>query len=107
VEFEFRAPDFVLSPRHLLNFNVSVLPKRTEFANINSLVPQSASSNYGPNGVAASVSDAYQIESGASSFMRSMNCPPEAWGIVLNQRLGHRSDLVNAKTKSSENSLKM
>jgi hypothetical protein len=54
----------ILSPRHLLDVNVNVFPLRREFANINALVPQSASSDYGQNGVSVGISDSYQFSSG-------------------------------------------
>ena len=55
----------ILSPRHLLNINVNVFPLAQQFANINTLVPQSASADYGRNGATLSVSDSYQFSSGA------------------------------------------
>jgi hypothetical protein len=54
----------ILSPRHLLDVNLNIFPLRREFADINSLVPQSASSNYGQNGVSIGISDSYQLSSG-------------------------------------------
>src|SRR5438309_8758278 len=55
----------ILSPRHVLNFNVNVFPLELEFANINALIPQSASTNYGRSGVSIGFSDSYQFVSGA------------------------------------------
>lgn len=55
----------ILSPRHLLAVNVDTFPLRTQFADINSLVPQSASSNYGQKGVSVGATDSYQFVSGA------------------------------------------
>ncbi len=54
-----------LSSRHLLSANIDVFPQRRQFANINSLVPQSASSNYGQKGASIGVSDNLQFSSGA------------------------------------------
>jgi hypothetical protein len=54
----------IVSPRHLLDVNLNVFPLRTQFANINALVPQSASSDYGQNGVSVGISDSYQLSSG-------------------------------------------
>jgi len=54
----------ILSPRHLLDVNLNIFPLRREFADINALVPQSASSNYGQNGVSVGISDSYQFSSG-------------------------------------------
>lgn len=86
----------ILSARHLLNINVNVFPSSVEFANINTLVPQSASANYGRNGASLSVSDSYQFASGAllNTIVRytrfdsdvrgqgsaNMEISPEGWG---------------------------
>jgi len=55
----------ILSPRHVLNFSVNTFPMELEFANINALIPQTASTNYGRSGVSAGFSDSYQFVSGA------------------------------------------
>ena len=55
---------FILSPRHLLDVNVNVFPLRTQYADINALVPQSASSDYGQTGESIGISDSYQLSSG-------------------------------------------
>lgn len=55
----------ILSPRHLLAVDLNIFPLRTQFANINALVPQSASSDYGQNGASVGVSDSYQFSSGS------------------------------------------
>src|SRR5437660_5434130 len=55
----------ILSPRHVLNFNVNTFPMELDFANINALIPQSASTDYGRSGVSAGFSDSYQFVSGA------------------------------------------
>jgi hypothetical protein len=55
---------YVASSRHLLDADVNIFPLRRQFANINALVPQSASSDYGQNGVSVGVSDSYQFNSG-------------------------------------------
>jgi hypothetical protein len=54
----------VLSPRHLLSVNVSGFSKRTRYADINSLVPQPASSDDGQRGVSFGTNDSYQFGSG-------------------------------------------
>jgi hypothetical protein len=58
---------FISSPRHLLAVDLNIFPLRTQFANINALVPQSASSDYGQNGLSVGVSDSYEFSS-ASLF---------------------------------------
>ena len=55
----------IWSPRHLLNVNVNVFPVGIQYANINTLVPQTASTTYHRQGVSVGASDAYQFESGA------------------------------------------
>jgi Carboxypeptidase regulatory-like domain len=59
---EFQA---ILSPRHLLDINVNAFPLRRRFADINALLPQTASSDYNQNGVSVGISDSYQWASGA------------------------------------------
>jgi hypothetical protein len=54
----------ILSPQHLLDVNLNVFFQRVQFANINALVPQSASSNDGENGFSIGATDNYQFASG-------------------------------------------
>ena len=86
----------ILSPRHVLNFNVNVFPLELDFANINALIPQTASTNYGRSGVSIGFSDSYQLVSGAllNTMVRytrfdsnargqgpaNMEISPEGWG---------------------------
>ena len=86
----------ILSPRHVLNFNVNTFPMELDFANINALIPQSASTNYGRSGVSGGFSDSYQFVSGAvlNTMVRytffdsnahgqgpaDMQISPEGWG---------------------------
>ena len=55
----------IVSPTHVLNFYVNTFPLELDFANINALIPQSASTSYGRSGVSAGFSDSYQFVSGA------------------------------------------
>ncbi len=55
---------FIISPRHLLTANVNVFPQRQQFADINSLVPQTASSDYGQSGATIEVNDRLMLSSG-------------------------------------------
>jgi hypothetical protein len=55
---------YILSNRQLLTVSVDVFPLRREFADINSLVPQPASSNYGQRGYTVAVTDRYLTPSG-------------------------------------------
>jgi Carboxypeptidase regulatory-like domain/TonB dependent receptor len=72
----------ILSPRHLVTVNVNIFPSGIEFANINTLVPQSASANYRRNGVSVGVSDSYQLLSGAvlSTVVRYTRFDSDTWG---------------------------
>ncbi len=51
----------ILSPKHLLSGSIAVFSQRTEFADINSLMPQSASSNLGSKGAFATATDTSQF----------------------------------------------
>ncbi len=55
----------ILSPRHLLSVDVNGFSNRTQFADINALVPQPASSDDGQRGVSIGAADSYQFNSGA------------------------------------------
>ncbi len=55
---------YIFSPEHLTTFNVHLFPVRRQFADINSLVPQSASSDYGQRGFSLSAADRYLFASG-------------------------------------------
>jgi hypothetical protein len=55
---------YVVSPSHLLTANVNVFPLRRQFADINSLLPQSASSDYGQRGYSIGLTDRYMFSSG-------------------------------------------
>ena len=72
----------ILSPRHLLNINLNIFPSGLEFANINTLVPQSASANYHRNGASVGISDSYQLLSGAvlNAVVRYTRFDSDTWG---------------------------
>lgn len=55
----------ILSPKHLLTGNLTVFSDRTQFADISSLVPQTASSNSGAKGAFATLTDTSQFGFGA------------------------------------------
>ncbi len=54
----------VLSPRHVLTASLNEFDRRQQFANITSMVPQSASSDDYVRGYSAGVTDSYQFGSG-------------------------------------------
>src|SRR5208337_2093587 len=68
----FTSLQYIISTQHLLTGNLKVFPERLEFADINSLVPQSASSNYGQRGFSGGVKDRYLFPAGAilTSFLQ-------------------------------------
>jgi hypothetical protein len=86
----------ILSPKHVVTMTLNAFPQRTQFANINPLLPQSASSDYDRTGESASLSDTYSFGSGALlhtvlTYTRfdsnahgqgdeTMLLTPEAWG---------------------------
>jgi len=86
----------ILSPSHVLTLTLNVFPERTQFANINPLLPQTASSDYDRKGESASLSDLYSFSSGALFHValtytrfdsnahgqgdETMLLTPEAWG---------------------------
>ena len=92
----FTNVQIILSPTHVLNFNVNIFPMELDFSNINALVPQTASTNYGRSGASFGFSDSYQFTSGAvlNTLVRytrfdsnahgqgpaDMEVSPEGWG---------------------------
>jgi hypothetical protein len=55
---------WILSPKHLINFNLNLFQSTNLFANIDSFIPQSASVNFRRRGGSFGFSDAYQFNSG-------------------------------------------
>jgi Carboxypeptidase regulatory-like domain/TonB dependent receptor-like, beta-barrel len=55
---------WTFSPKHMLDVNVNVFPATILNANIDSLIPQSASANIRRRGVSAGILDDYQFDSG-------------------------------------------
>jgi Carboxypeptidase regulatory-like domain/TonB dependent receptor-like, beta-barrel/TonB-dependent Receptor Plug Domain len=60
----FTSFQWILASNQLLSAHVDAFPLRREFANINSFVPQTASSNYGQKGFSAGGSYRYLLSSG-------------------------------------------
>jgi hypothetical protein len=87
---------WTFSPKHLLNVNINDFPSTILFANINSLIPQTASASFRRRGVSVGISDDYQFDSGLllttavryTNFYTSergqgsldMTINPEGWG---------------------------
>lgn len=57
---------YIFSAQHLFTVNVKAFPLKRQFADISSLVPQSASSDYGQQGVSVGAVDRYLFSSGAA-----------------------------------------
>jgi hypothetical protein len=87
---------WTFSPKHLLNVSVNLFPATILYANINTLIPQTASENYRRRGASVGISDAYQFGSGTvlNTVVRytnfyavnrgqgsaDMTINPEGWG---------------------------
>ncbi len=87
---------YTFSTKHLLSATINVFPSTVLYSNINSLVPQTASSNFRRRGSSVGISDSYQFDSGAllSTAVRytnfytlergqgflDMTINPEGWG---------------------------
>jgi len=61
----FSSFHIIFSSRHLASVNLKLFPMRQQFANINSLIPQTASSDYGQRGFSLGSTDRYLLSSGA------------------------------------------
>jgi hypothetical protein len=57
---------YVVSSRNLLTANLILFPLRAQFANINSLVPQSASSDHNQKGYSAGITDVHMFSGGGA-----------------------------------------
>lgn len=60
----FTTFQYIVSPQHLLTANVNLFPLRRQFADINSFVPQTASTDYGQRGYSLGVTDRVLFSSG-------------------------------------------
>ena len=61
----FTTLEALLSERHILTLTVNAFPMRQQHADINALVPQTASNDLNQKGIAVGLSDKYQADSGA------------------------------------------
>lgn len=73
---------WILSPKHLVNFNLNDFSSTNLYANIDSLIPQSASVDFRRRGVSFGISDAYQFDSGKvlTTVVRYINFFTDAHG---------------------------
>lgn len=61
----FTSFQYIISPRQLMSTHVDIFPLRRQFENIFSLLPQSASSDYGQQGFSTGTTYRYLSDSGA------------------------------------------
>jgi Carboxypeptidase regulatory-like domain/TonB-dependent Receptor Plug Domain len=73
---------WILSPKHLINFNLNDFSSTDLYANIDSLIPQSASVDFRRRGVSFGILDAYQFDSGKvlTTTVRYINFFTDAHG---------------------------
>lgn len=55
---------YTFSPQHLTSVNVKLFPVRRQFDNIDSLIPQTASADYGQSGYSFGINDRYLLHGG-------------------------------------------
>jgi hypothetical protein len=55
---------FTASAQHLISGNIKLFPLRRQFDNIDSLIPQTASADYGQSGYSMGINDHYLFENG-------------------------------------------
>ena len=99
---------YVFSPQHLAIITANVFPLHRQFANINSLVPQTASSDYGQHGFKITLTDQY-VTTGGGIFttivdgmkfdswghghgLIDMLVTPNGWGGDFFNAYGHDSE---------------
>ncbi len=61
----FTGFQYMFSDSHITQVRVNIFPRRQEFANLNALLPQPASSDLGQRGYSVNIADSYQLPSGA------------------------------------------
>jgi carboxypeptidase family protein len=60
----FTNVQWIVTPKHLMNFNLNIFPSTNLYANIDSFIPQYASVNFRRRGESFGFSDDYQFDSG-------------------------------------------
>ena len=96
----------ILSPRHLLSASVAAFSMRTEFADISSLIPQTASSNSGLRGAYVTLNDSYQFSSGTLMTMFrytrfDSNAYPQGYQDMMMTPEGWRGNFFNSWTRTA------
>ena len=98
---------YVFSPQHIASWNLHIFPQKQEFANINSLLPQTASSNFSQRGYSGQGNDSYQFNSGGilSSFFKFTQFNDDAHGQGIENMLinpnGFGGNYFNSYKRSS------
>jgi hypothetical protein len=103
---------WILSPKHLVNINLNLFRSDNLYANIDSLIPQSASVSFRRHGGSVGFSDAYQFASGLvlTTVIRytnfytdahgqgpsQMTINPEGWGGNYFNTSSRNADQVEA-----------
>ena len=104
----FTTLQYVFSPHHVASVNFHFFPRKEEFANINSLIPQSASTNFSERGYSLQGNDSYQFSSGAilNSLFKYTEFDadahgqgPEAMQVTPN---GYGGNYFNSWTRASD-----
>ncbi|HUX10530.1 MAG TPA: TonB-dependent receptor plug domain-containing protein, partial [Terriglobia bacterium] len=104
----FTTLQYVFSPHHVASVNFHLFPRKEEFANINSLIPQPASTNFSERGYSLQGNDSYQFSSGAilNSLFKYTEFDanahgqgPEAMQVTPN---GYGGNYFNSWTRASD-----
>jgi len=103
----FTTLQYIFSARHVVAVYANVFPLSREFANINSLVPQNASSNYGQQGFSLALTDRFLTSSGVlfTTLAEGMQFDSYAHGQGPENMLltpnGWQGNFFNAYTRES------
>ena len=108
----FTNVQWILTPKHLMNFNLNLFDSTNLYANINALIPQTASVDFRRRGGAFGFSDAYQFGSGMvlntviryTNFytyghgqgLQDMTISPVGWGGNYFDTSEHNANQVEA-----------
>ena len=99
---------YVFSPQHLATVTANVFPLHRQYADINSLVPQSASSDYGQSGFKVTLTDQYITTSGGIFTTMIDGMKFDSWGRgqggadMLDTPSGWGGNFFNAYQRDSE-----
>jgi TonB-dependent receptor-like protein/carboxypeptidase family protein len=79
----FTNVQWILSPKHLMSFNLNVFPSTNLYANIDTFIPQYASVDFRRRGFSLGYSDDYQFDSGMvlATVLRVTNFYTAAHGL--------------------------